>query len=98
MNKDKLLAFLAAFFVFLSLIRALLSNHYNGKVMGEASLGVAVWAPTPGSSEWLQKTHLRNTADIFFFLGIGFAFLSFVVEVVTLILSRGADSKNEPLR
>jgi len=48
MNKDKLLAFLAAVFVFLSLICALLSNHYNGKVMGVANLGVAVWKkPVP---------------------------------------------------
>ncbi len=97
MNKDKLLAFLAAFFVFLSLICALLSNHYNGKVMGEASLGVGVWAPTPGSNEWLQKTRLRNTADLFFFLGIGFAVLSLIIEVIALVPTKNR-KKSEPIK
>jgi len=85
-DKDKVLSLLAAAFIFLSIICALLADHFNAKVMGEASLGVGVWAPSKESAQWIQKVELRRIADNLFHLGILFAIFGLVTEALGTLL------------
>ncbi len=70
-----------------SIFCALMSNHYNGVVMGEAGLGMAVFGSEPDTEEYKEKTRLRNLADYFFYFGIGFAAVGLFAQVLGLALS-----------
>ena len=54
----------------LGLLTAFVSNHYANRVMGDANLGVGIFAPAPESPEWRQKLELRTRADRFFYVGL----------------------------
>ena len=60
---DRQVALLAAAAVSMSVAFAVVSNHYESRVMGSAALGVAVLAPTEGSEAWQEKESLRRMAD-----------------------------------
>lgn len=66
--------------VVIGLICALMSSHYNAKVMGVAALGVAVFAPAEDSPEWKEKENLLKKANCYFKLGIVFGILGAVVS------------------
>jgi uncharacterized membrane protein len=52
------------------LLMALISNWYQTKVMGDAGLGIGVWAPAKDSPEWREKQRLRRLATLCFWIGI----------------------------
>lgn len=82
MNKSDVLRLVGAFFIFLSIMCSLLSNHYNAVVMGEAALGYGVWGATKGSMEWAAKKQLREKSDGYFRAGVLFALLGIGTEVL----------------
>jgi len=71
----------------LGLIAALLSNHLQGKVMGEASLGVAVLAPEKESSEWEEKVRQRTCSDISFYTGVALTAIGIILQISGTILA-----------
>ena len=73
--------------VVLGLICALVSAHYNSKVMGKAALGVAILAPQEGSSEWKKKERLRKIADALYYFGLAFALTGATISTVGIIKS-----------
>jgi hypothetical protein len=48
---------------FLSVVCLLIATNLNSRIMGNAALGIAVFAPQRGSPEWNAKTRLRRWAD-----------------------------------
>jgi hypothetical protein len=48
---------------FLSVVFLLISAYLNTRVMGNAALGVGVFAPPIGSPAWNAKVRLRRWAD-----------------------------------
>jgi hypothetical protein len=81
--RDKSLILIVGAVMFLSVLCSLISNFYESRVMGDAALGVAVFAPEPDSPAWLAKVSLRFKADLFFyvsvFLGLAGVFLELYV-------------------
>ena len=51
------------------LLMALIANWVQAKVMGDAGLGVGMWAPDKDSPEWRRKERLRTVADWWFWIG-----------------------------
>jgi len=80
------LALSGSLFIFLSIISALISNHLNGKVMGEAALGVAVIAGEPDSSIMIRKKKLRAWSDRTFCFGIILSILGLSTQVIAILL------------
>ena len=70
MTPAQKLTFWGGMLILGGLLLAAISNWYQTKVMGDASLGVAVWAPDKDSPEWRKKTRLRTLADWAFWIGI----------------------------
>lgn len=73
--------------IFLSIVAALVSNYLNAKVMGEAALGVAVFAPERGSPEWNRKVRLRRWADFLFYAGLAFATAGVLIQLEVWMLT-----------
>jgi hypothetical protein len=80
------LALSSSLFIFLSIIFALVSNYLNGKVMGEAALGVAVVAGEPDSPIMIRKKKLRAWSDRTFYFGIVFSILGLGTQVIAILL------------
>ncbi len=69
MSKPKKLILIGSILLAFGLLLSLSSNHYNSKVMGQANLGVGVWAPAKNSPEWKRKEDLRKISDCCFYFG-----------------------------
>jgi drug/metabolite transporter (DMT)-like permease len=67
---------------------ALFSFKDNAKVMGDAALGVAVFAPEKGSGADLEKRRLRKRSDRLFYWGIGFAIAGGLMQAVGTAFSK----------
>jgi hypothetical protein len=67
-------------FLLLGLLLAFGAMFYNAKVMGEAALGVGVYAPSKDSPEWRQKVRLRKISDWMFYLGVFFSLLGVCLQ------------------
>ena len=76
-----------AVFLLAGLVTALVSTHYEGRVMGKAALGVAILAPDEGSPEWKEKEALRVKSDRWFWLGIGLTALGVIVQTIGSLLA-----------
>lgn len=68
------------------LLTAFVSNHYASRVMGMANLGVAVYAPTPGSAEWQQKERLRARADGLFYVGLALTAFGVILQTIGAVV------------
>jgi hypothetical protein len=91
-KSDKTMILIAAAFVMLTIVFSFISNRYESRVMGDAALGVAVFAPERGSPEWEKKQFLRSTADCYFNLSI---FCGAVAVLLDLFIAfRKSDSKS----
>ena len=95
MCKDQKLQLGAAVFVFLSILCSLLSNQANSKLMGQAAMGVGVWAPTKGSVEWKHKEGLKTQVDGYFYVGVAFALLGLVLEILSILVDRKVGSSED---
>ena len=84
MRKVQRLQLCAAIFIFLSLVCSLLVNQANTKLMGQAALGVAVWAPAKDSPEWKQKEKLQVQANWYFYGGVICALFGLGFEVFSI--------------
>lgn len=74
----------ACIFVFISIISALLSNYYDSKVMGDANLGVGIWAGAEDSNLMKNKRCLRKLSDGFFYSGIVFSVLGLFTQAYVI--------------
>ncbi len=79
------LHFIGALLIALSILCALSSNYYNGVVMGEAGLGMAVFGSDPDTEEYKEKVRVRNLSDQLFRFGIIFALGGLVAQVYGLV-------------
>ena len=79
------LHFIGALLIALSILCALSSNYYNGVVMGEAGLGMAVLGSAPDTEEYKEKARLRNLSDRYFRFGIIFALGGLLAQVYGLV-------------
>lgn len=68
------------------LVTALISTHYEARVMGKAAMGVAVLAPDKGGPEWRKKEALRSKADWWFWIGIALTAVGVVLQTLGAIL------------
>ena len=98
MRRMQKLQLCAAIFIFLSIGCSLLANRANRKLMGQAAMGVAVWAPEKGSAEWRQKEKLKAQVDLYFYGGVIFALLGLGVEVISIFATdhAAAKARSEP--
>lgn len=69
-KSDRSLILISAIFMFLNIMFAFISEHCEYRVMGNAALGIAIYAPKKDSPEWKEKLFLRSKADYFFYLSI----------------------------
>ena len=74
----------AAVFVFLSIVCSLLANQTDASLMGQAVMGVGVWAPAKDSPEWKQKEKLKTQVDWYFYGGVIFALLGLGLEISSI--------------
>ena len=74
-------------FLLVGLLIALISNHYNAKVMGKAGLGVAILAPDPGSPEMRRKERLRVWADCSFWIGVALTAVGVALQTAAVFVS-----------
>ena len=79
------LHFIGALLIALSILCALTSNYYNGVVMGEAGLGMAVLGSAPDTEEYKEQARLRNLSDRYFRFGIIFALGGLLAQVYGLV-------------
>ena len=79
------LHFIGALLIALSILCALSSNYYNGVVMGEAGLGMAVLGSAPDTEEYKEQARLRNLSDRYFRFGIIFALGGLLAQVYGLV-------------
>lgn len=70
MNTSRWLTLVGGLLLLVGLVTALAANHYQTRVMGQAGLGVAVWAPEKDSPEWKEKERLRTLANRWFWIGL----------------------------
>ncbi len=84
MRKSQKLQLGAAVFVFLSIVCSLLANQANASLMGEAAMGVGVFAPAKDSPEWKQKEKLKTQVDWYFYGGVTFALLGLGFEIFSI--------------
>ena len=83
----------AAIFVFLSIVCSLLGNQTNARLMGQAAMGVGVWAPEKDSPEWKQKERLKTQADWYFYGGVIFALLGLGFEISSIFADKKLPEK-----
>ena len=95
MRKVQKLQLGAAVFVFLSIVCSLLANQVNSKLMGQAAMGVGVWAPTKDSPEWKQKEKLKTQVDWYFYGGVIFALLGLGLEIFSIFADQKAVVSSE---
>ena len=76
-----------ALLIAVSIVSALMSNHYNSMVMGEANLGFGRLAPERGTEMWNEQVRLRNWSNRFFYSGIILAAFGLIAQVSGLMLS-----------
>ena len=93
MEKTQKLQLSAAIFVFISIMCSLLANRANTKLMGQAAMGVGVWAPPKDSSKWKQKEKLQAQAGWYFYGGVISALLALGVEVISIFTTDQAAAK-----
>ncbi len=86
MTCEKWLIAAGGLLLLLGLITALISSHYQTRVMGEAGLGVAVWAPKPESPEWKEKERLRARADCLFWIGLAATGCGIVLQTLGALI------------
>ena len=82
MNHSKWLSVIGGIILFIGLSCALLSNHYEAKVMGNAALGIAIIGPNENSPAWKEKIQTRQLVDIFFYFGIFLTAIGIVLQTV----------------
>jgi hypothetical protein len=70
----------------IGLVTAFWSARYVTRVMGNAGLGVAVWAPERGSLAWQKREQLRARADFWFYVGIVLTACGVVLQTIGGIL------------
>ena len=68
------------------ILLVVVSYYYNSKVMGDASLGVAVWAGEEDSPYMKNKRELRKMSDLFFYFGVGFSLLGIILNSLRIII------------
>lgn len=74
-----------------SILCTLWSFHLNSRVMGDAALGVGIFAPEPDSPEMLEKLRLRWWSDALFLGAQAFAFAAVAAQCwdpVRVVLGR----------
>jgi hypothetical protein len=68
--KKRALTLVGAVWVLRGLAVALITNHYETTVMGQANLGIAVLVPKEGRPEWEAKQRLRTEIEWLFWVGL----------------------------
>ena len=68
------------------LMMAFISARFGNRVMGRAGLGVAVYSPAEGSTEWLAKERQRRIADGCFYVGLVLTAVGVVFQTVGGVL------------
>jgi hypothetical protein len=82
------LTLLGAWVLALGLVAAVWTNQTETRLLGEASLGVAILAPPKDTPEWHERMQLRARADCGFWLGMSLAALGLVLQTAGAILDR----------
>ena len=82
MSQSKRLSIIGGIILFIGLLCALGSNHYEAKVMGNAALGIPEIGPNENSPAWKEKIQIRQLADIFFYLGIFLTAIGIVLQTM----------------
>ena len=82
MNQSKWLSVIGGIILFIGLLCALGSNHYEAKVMGDAALGIPIIGPGEDSPDWKEKIQTRQLADRFFYFGIFLTAIGIVLQTV----------------
>jgi hypothetical protein len=82
MTCEKWLVVSGGLLLLAGLLTALISNHLQARVMGQANLGVGVWAPEEGGEAWKQKVRLRARADGWFWIGIALTACGVVLQTL----------------
>ncbi|MDE0086922.1 MAG: hypothetical protein OXU23_14475 [Candidatus Poribacteria bacterium] len=82
MNQSKRLSIIGGIILFVGLLCALGSNHYEAKVMGNAALGIAIVGPNENSPAWNEKVQTRQLADIFFYFGLFLTAIGIVLQTM----------------
>ena len=54
-------------------------------------MGVAVWAPTEHSPEWIRKQNLKRQVDGWFYAGTLFAVLGLLFEIQSICVAAKAE-------
>ena len=88
MKGPRWLVLIGGVVLLVGLLMALISAHFGDRVMGQAGLGVAVWAPEKGSAEWLAKERQRMIADGAFYIGLALTAFGVALQTVGSILPR----------
>src|SRR5207245_9045267 len=68
------------------ILTAFLSDRYQSRVMGKATLGVGVWAPDEGSHEWREKERLRRRAELWFYAGLATTGVGVILQTIGALL------------
>jgi hypothetical protein len=68
------------------LMMAFVSAQVGNRVMGDAALGVGVFAPDERSTEWRAKKRKRQIADRCFYVGLVLTALGVVLQTIGGVL------------